>query len=497
MRTRRTKRSKRLVSCRVLSVLTAASLMFTNIPANMIGSVTGNQVAALSEVSAATDYGLADNIQDGTILHCFNWKYKDIEAELANIAEAGFTSIQTSPAQRDDSYNEWYMLYQPQTFSIYKNALGTKAELQSLCTKAEQYGINVIVDVVANHTRAVGDDGLGGDCYHDAFDAYYTDRYGITHGKIGMPDLKSESSTVQNKVKGYIQELKSVGVDGIRWDAAKHISLPSEQWNNQFWPVVTSVGLYNYGEILVGPLESGGESLMKEYTNYMSVTDSVYGKNVRSAFEYGNVPSSIGNWSERGVSKNKLVYWGESHDTYSNNGEYGEASQRIDQNKIDRAYAVVAAQDKATSLYFSRPFATNKPDIKAGAKGSTNFTSDEVAQVNHFHNAMVGQKEWYVGDTNNNVAAVCREKGAVVVLGSGGDRNVSVANGGSTVASGTYTDQVSGSTWTVTSSTISGRVGGSGIAVLYNPGSIVKTPTATISKEGGSFTSDTLSLTIG
>ena len=93
MRTRRTKRSKRLISCRVLSVLTAASLMFTNIPANMIGSVTGSQVAALSEVSAATDYGLADNIQDGTILHCFNWKYKDIEAELANIAEAGFTSI--------------------------------------------------------------------------------------------------------------------------------------------------------------------------------------------------------------------------------------------------------------------------------------------------------------------------------------------------------------------------------------------------------------------
>ena len=39
-------------------------------------------------------YELADNIQDGVILHCFNWKYNDIKAELKNIAAAGFTSIQ-------------------------------------------------------------------------------------------------------------------------------------------------------------------------------------------------------------------------------------------------------------------------------------------------------------------------------------------------------------------------------------------------------------------
>ena len=45
------------------------------------------------------DYGLMDNIQDGTILHCFDWKYADIMAELPNIAAAGFTSVQTSPAQ--------------------------------------------------------------------------------------------------------------------------------------------------------------------------------------------------------------------------------------------------------------------------------------------------------------------------------------------------------------------------------------------------------------
>ena len=50
--------------------------------------------------AATSGYGLASNIQDGVILHCFDWKYNDIKAELPNIAAAGFTSIQTSPAQR-------------------------------------------------------------------------------------------------------------------------------------------------------------------------------------------------------------------------------------------------------------------------------------------------------------------------------------------------------------------------------------------------------------
>ena len=509
MRTRRTKRSKRLVSCRVLSVLTAASLMFTNIPANVIGSVTGNQVAALSEVSAATDYGLVDNIQDGTILHCFDWKYTDIKAELPNIAAAGFTSVQTSPAQRNDSVGEpWYMMYQPQNFAITSNPIGTKDELKALCEEADKYGINIIVDVVANHTR--GMDGENGNIdsnlkrndffrYNnrnssDMNDADWRNRFLVYNCNIGMRDLVSENTDLQKIVAGYISELQSVGVDGIRWDAAKHIQLPSEGSN--FWKKVTEQGLYHYGEILDGPCNGGtnNDSLMNEYTNYITVTDDVYGNNVLNSINGGSIPTSIGNYSERGVSKDKLIYWAESHDTYSNNGEYGSATQWIDQNKIDRAYALLAAQGKATALYFSRPFQTEKSQIKAGEKGSTHFTSKEVAAVNHFKNAVVGQKEYYVKDQTNNVGAVCRETGAVVVKGSGSGQ-VTIANGGGYVKPGTYKDEITGNTWTVTATTMTGEVGSTGIAVFYEEGE--KKPSVSISKAGGSFNSDTLSLTIG
>ena len=106
---------------------------------------------------------------------------------------------------------------------------------------------------------------------------------------------------------------------------------------------------------------------------------------------------------------------------------------------------------------------------------------------------MVGQKEYCVADTGNNIAAVCREEGAVIVLGSGSNRSVSVANGGSMTKPGTYVDEITGNTFTVTSTTISGQVGSSGIAVVYNP---EKKPSASVTPGTSTYKTDTLTLTL-
>lgn len=442
----------------VFSTILAATLAFTSFVTTPITSY------------AAEDYGLADNIQDGVILHCFDWKYNDIKAELPNIAKAGFTSVQTSPAQVGVSSGIWYWLYQPLGFYAGTNDLGTVDELRSLCEEADKYGIKVIVDVVANHLAGdhsnIQDDLKGWDYWHHYGTVTdWTDRYQVTHGDIGMPDLNSEHSYVQQCASNYVNTLKNLGVDGIRWDAAKHIGLPSEGCN--FWPAVTSQGLYHYGEILVGPDDrtSGNEGLMKEYTNYITVTDSTYGKTLRDAFASGTVPSAYGNWAARGISNDKLIYWSESHDTWSNNQDWGY-SNGMSQNVIDRAYAIAASRDDITALYFSRPSSTSKESIYAGQKGSTHFTSAEVAAVNHFHNEMIGQADYYT--TGNNCAVVCREKGAVIVAGSGSNFSVTVPNGGSTTKPGTYVDQITGETWTVTATEMSGKIGSTGIAVIYD-----------------------------
>ncbi len=491
-------KTKRILSlllavCTLLSVLCGLSFSVSAAEVEFV------EVAADTELTeTSANYGLAKNIQDGNILHCFDWKYNDIKAELKSIAEAGFTSVQTSPAQPAGS-GEWYWLYQPFGFYIATNPLGSKSDLQSLCQEADKYGIKVVVDVVANHLNGEGtnvqDDLRDGQYWHNFGDvSSWADRYQVVNGRIGMRDLNSEHPYVQQVVAKYIKELESVGVDGIRWDAAKHIALPSE--NCQFWPAVTKDNsLWHYGEILVGPADGGGhEGLMKEYTNYMSVTDSSYGADVRNAFAGGNAPGSHGNWVARGIAPNKLVLWGESHDTYSNGPDDWGASTNIDQNKIDRAYAVVASRNGSNALYFSRPNARDKGAIHSAQKGSTAFKSKEIAAVNQLKNACGNEKDYY--QAADNTAIIARESGAVIVLGSGGNRSVSLPNPGGTTKPGTYKELVTGSTWTVTNSQISGQVGQNGIAVILNAAPRVEGPSATVTPGSTNYTTDTFTVTL-
>ena len=441
---------------------------------------------------AAGDYGLADNIQDGTILHCFDWKYNDIKAELKNIAEAGFTSVQTSPAQPDGT-GSWYWLYQPKGFYVGTNGLGTKAELQALCSEAEKYGIKIVVDVVANHlngqTSSVQSDLQNNQYWHTYGDVSdWNDRYQVIYGEIGMRDLATENSYVQSKVKGYVEELKGLGVDGIRWDAAKHIGLPGEQ--GDFWPTVTSVsGMWNYGEILDSPGGSDPVGTMKEYTQYIGITDAGYGHTLRNAQRSGKVPTDYANWAAQGLSSDRIVYWGESHDTWANAYDWGY-SHDMSQNQIDRCYAIVAARSTATSLYFSRPFSdpSKKENTTVGSKGSTHFTSAEVAEVNKFHNAMIGKKDYYAANSDGSACAITRQDGGAVIVKGSGSGSVTVTNGGGYVPAGTYTDKVSGGTFTVTSTTITGSVGDSGIAVIYDSVPVTKSAKVSASPAGGSFT---------
>ena len=447
-----------------------------------------------SNIFADNKYGLKDKIQDGVILHCFDWTLADIQEEIPNIAKAGFTAVQTSPVhERAGKGSVWYDVYRPYDFKI-GNGLGTEADLKALCAKAHEYGVKVIVDVVANHTdysnvaQRLLDLGL----YHQlGHGINWGDRFDVTHGEIGMKDLDTNNPTVQAIIKQYIQDLKACGVDGVRWDAIKHIGLPSE--GDSFMQNVVDQEMYNYGEILDN---TGGNDnvLFPEYQTYMSITDNGYGNGFANSFAGGSINESVGNFNQRNAKTEKLVYWGESHDTYANDG--GESKNKS-QNVIDRAYAVVAGNNGATALYFSRPAQKAKNDIRFGDKGSVHFKDAEVAQVNHMHNVCAGEPNYYV--KGNGVCAQVRKSGAIIVLGSGSDRDVTVANGagdGKWLKSGTYKDMVSGGAFTVNASTISGHVGESGIAVIYNAGPVVLTPEVLFDPaDGTAFSDETLTVT--
>ena len=419
-------------------------------------------VLAATNVAAAQNYGLPSGIQQGNILHCFNWTANEVKAELQAIAQAGFGSVQISPCQRPDVKpgSPWHDLYRPYDLSFKSSSYCSEEDLRSLCSEASKYGIKIIVDVVANHV-----DKTAG--YHDPWwdsnnrvrwegGINYGNRYSITHGQLGdYGDVNSEHSDVIAKGKAYVEKLKSLGVKGIRWDAAKHIGLPSEGCG--FWSAVTSVsGMWHYGEILDNPGPNAG--IIKEYANYMSVTDNQYCN--YAARDNGGIPGGFGGaWDVDYGLGNKVVYWAESHDTYSNDDWSCNRSQDV----IDRAYAAFACRNGATALYLSRPNTRGFNNIKVG-KGSTSFKSKQVAEVNKFRNVMTGRADWF--ESNGNACSVTRKDGGAVIVMKGSG-NVSVKNGGGYCPTGTYKDRVSGSTFTVTSTTISGNVGSSGVAVIY------------------------------
>ena len=493
-----TKQSRFRIGSKIASVILTGALLatsFTGLGSSLIPATS-------TEVYAAGSYGLADRIEDGNILHCFNWSISDITAAIPEIAEAGFTSVQTSPVQPHDGQGIWYWLYQPLGFSV-GNDIGSAEDIKALCAKAHEYGVKVIVDVVANHLagwadgrrNANVDSSLAADEYYhntefntDAKNVDWSNRWQVTHCNIGMPDLNSEHATVQSKVASFVNDLKACGVDGIRWDAAKHIGLPSEDCN--FWPAVTAAGLYNYGEILDGPTNSGGDEKMVEYTNYIGVTDDNYSGEITGSIRDGSATQNTGKWANRGVSASKIVYWPESHDTYCNNGW----TNGLSENVMDRAYAVTGARANSQTLYLSRPFEKEHEKICYNRKGSTHFTEKQVSEVNKFKNANVGTNEYLT--TAENCYVICRGKGAVVVNASGGGKQVTVPNGGGLVPEGTYTDAVGGGTWTVTSTTMSGSIGDTGIAVFYKGGDL-PTPSGSVSVSptSGSFT-DTMSVTV-
>lgn len=449
-------------------------------------------LVSLQSALAGNGYGLPKTIQEGVILHCFDWKYTDITANLPNIAAAGFTAVQTSPAQTNyDGPTSWNTLYRPRDTEIGPNTLGTKADLTTLCAEAHKLGIKVIVDVVANHTdgilKWVADFWKNTDLYHThGGNINWGDRWQVTHGEIGMKDLKTEDPRVQQKFKAYIQALKAIGVDGCRFDAAKHIGLPSE--GDGFWPAIIDKDMFNYGEILEN---TGGDDskLLPEYMQYMSVTDSRYGTdNVLGAAKNGQATKYGGGNYSFTYSTDKLIYWGESHDTYCNNEGH---SVGVSQEVVDRAYAVAASHNNIPALYFSRPVGTDGLGAQAGAMGSTHYTSKSVAEVNKFHNAMAGKGDYYTAA--GSVASISRKDGGAIIVNFQGAGSVSVANGGGYATPGTYTDHVSGNTFTITTTTISGTTDASGIAVLYEEAN--PSPTVVLSQKGGPFKAESLDLT--
>ena len=499
---------------RLAAACLAFGVAFTGMPASSLYSITQVQAAetasesTLATASQAAKYGLADDIQDGAILHAWCWSFNTIKENMKDIAAAGFTTVQTSPANEcKDTYSNmklmgndeingtdgcWWWQYQPTDWKIGNYQLGTRDDFKAMCAEADKYGIKVIVDVIPNHTTPdlakVSDNlynAVGGkdNLYHaNGFKeiTQWGNRYECTTGQMGgLPDVNTENPDFQAYFLKYLNDLIACGADGFRYDTAKHIGVPSDPLDakstrNNFWPVVTGEesakgvtlsdkNVFTYGEVLQG--DNVPES---EYAQYMRMTASSYGETLRGAVTGNSFDvDSISNW--RHASPGRLVTWVESHDTYCNAG----VSSRMTDEQLRLAWAVIAARKDGTPLFYSRPDGSNGASGNRwgnnvlGAKGNNEFKSTEVREVNLFRNAMAGKSEYLRNPgKDSQILQIDRGNEGTVIINLK-EESVNI-NSDTKMKNGTYKDQVSGRTFTVSNGKISGTLDKRKVAVIYN-----------------------------
>ena len=90
---------------RLAATCLAFGVAFTGMSASSLYPITQVQAAetvsesTLATASQAAKYGLADDIQDGAILHAWCWSFNTIKENMKDIAAAGCTTVQTAPAK--------------------------------------------------------------------------------------------------------------------------------------------------------------------------------------------------------------------------------------------------------------------------------------------------------------------------------------------------------------------------------------------------------------
>lgn len=505
---------------KIASLVVASALLTSSFAA--ITSVNAAEVDSAQTASA--DSTLRDKVGDGVMLHAFNWSYNTIKENLPAIAAAGYTTVQTSPVQQPKDYStsgdvtgQWWKLYQPISFHIAEQSwLGTKDDLKSLCDEADKYGIKIICDIVSNHIANADEtrpDSVSNQVkkYEPEFykkrrtytrtykgDANDSSVQAVVQGHVSKcPDLVTNDTAVQTYIINLLKECIDCGVDGFRFDAAKHIETEddgeyaSDYWKNittsasSYYTQKTGDDLYIYGEILNN---CGADRSYSSYTKYINVTDNRTGDAVLYNVTKGKASTATNAKYKSGVAASNAVLWAESHDTYEGNSGSSGFSNTADvsDENVVKAWAIVASRKDSTALFFARPGTA----LMGGVSTDTTYKSTAVSEINKFHNLFVGQSEKL--GSSGNIAYVARGTSGIVLSNCNGT-NASVSISGTGLADGKYTDTVSGAEFTVANGVLTGSIGKTGVAVVYNG---TTTPKAINSVESGSFRGDTMTLTL-
>ncbi|MER5638537.1 carbohydrate-binding module family 20 domain-containing protein [Kitasatospora sp. NPDC002227] len=236
----------------------------------------------------------------------FEWKFDSVaKACTDTLGPKGYGFVEVSPAQEHIQGPQWWTSYQPVSYKI-AGRLGDRASFQAMVNTCHAAGVKVIADSVINHMSAGSGTGTGGTAYTKYnYPGYYQDqdfhscRQPITNYNdrsnvqncelVNLADLDTGSAYVQQTIANYLSDLLTLGVDGFRIDAAKHIAASDL---SAIKAKMSNPGAYWVQEVIYGagePIQPG------EYTGTGDVDEFRSGTWLKSAFNGGSI-ASLSTW---------------------------------------------------------------------------------------------------------------------------------------------------------------------------------------------------------
>ncbi|WNO64509.1 carbohydrate-binding module family 20 domain-containing protein [Streptomyces sp. AM2-3-1] len=230
----------------------------------------------------------------------FEWKFDSVaRACTDSLGPAGYGYVQVSPPQEHIQGSQWWTSYQPVSYKI-AGRLGDRAAFAAMVSTCHSAGVKVVADSVINHMSSGSGTGTGGSSYtkynypglYSSFDmddctaqiSNYQDRANVQNCElVGLADLDTGEDYVRGKIAGYLNDLRSLGVDGFRIDAAKH--MPASDLAN-IKSRLTDPGVYWKQEAIYG----AGEAVSPdEYAGTGDVQEFRYARSLKQVFNNENL----------------------------------------------------------------------------------------------------------------------------------------------------------------------------------------------------------------
>ncbi|MEB3255518.1 MAG: alpha-amylase family glycosyl hydrolase [Synechococcaceae cyanobacterium] len=276
----------------------------------------------LASLCASTGLVVAAD-QPVAILHAHDEAYQAVANYVCTLPAQGYSHIQIAPAQQSHPGPiappmGWSARYQPIDYRVI-DGRGSETELKSLTSKAHSCGMKVIADVVFNHMATM-------EAYKNLrfptfgpSDFHLRCRIDYTNGKtaderecwlgqgMDLPDLIQNDHAMEIQ-KAHLQKLFDLGIDGFRFDAAKHMEPATIKQYIDFINKATKGAAWNYLEVIVY-----GDTTTDQYTPVAAITDFTPCDSMRQAFEGSGDHRSLR--VPIGLSDPRSVTFGINHDT--------------------------------------------------------------------------------------------------------------------------------------------------------------------------------------